>query len=215
MKIKNLKLEIIVASIFILFLIFSALVSLNVFSVLDYRTTVAFQSFFPESLTTPFSIFSILGSFEVMVLALLLILLFFTKIKKIYLFAFFVLVGLIEIAGKTFIEHVSPPIELLRTNISFGFPSGKVIPHEIFYSYPSGHTARTAFISTVLIFAIWRSPMKKEFKYIFAFCILIFDLIMFVSRIYLGEHWLTDVIGGALLGFSLCFIAYYFTSLEK
>jgi undecaprenyl-diphosphatase len=195
--------------IFYIFIVFSLLVNLKFFERIDYETTVIFQKIIPENLITPFSVFSILGSLEVMGLALLLLLLFIPGVKKVYALALFALVMGFEVLGKTFIEHAPPPQYFLKTNLSMGFPSGG-IAHD-FFAYPSGHSARTAFISGFLIIIVWLSPkISRENKIIIAVGVLVFDLLMFMSRIYLGEHWITDVIGGALLGFSLAFFTAFF-----
>jgi membrane-associated phospholipid phosphatase len=68
-------------------------------------------------------------------------------------------------------------------------------------SYPSGHLARTAFIAVVFAFIIYSSNKlsKTQKQFLYCFIVIIVGL-MFVSRIYLGEHWFSDVVGGSFLG---------------
>lgn len=60
-----------------------------------------------------------------------------------------------------------------------------------FYSFPSGH-AGTAFI-----FAVFFSDRYPKYSIIFYLIAIIISL----SRVYLGVHYLSDVITGAIIGF--------------
>ena len=63
-----------------------------------------------------------------------------------------------------------------------------------FHSFPSGHT------STIFILALVCSTIIPRIKYFF----LVFALIVSFSRIVVGAHFLTDIIGGVVIAF-LCF----------
>ncbi len=205
--------------VFLVFVIFSYFVHKNLFTSLDFNTTVKIQDRLGDSLIGPFSMFSLFGSVEIASIILLIVLIFSRKLKSIFVLFFYGMTGVIELLGKIMIEHQGPPIMFLKTNLAIHFPSS-YIPHE-FFSYPSGHVARTAFVSGILFLLIYTSFKNKKSHSRFAVPalalavvgLLTFDFLMFVSRVYLGEHWTSDVIGGALLGFSLALI--YIATLNK
>lgn len=196
------------ALIFLIFVLFSYLVHKDLFLGFDFDTTVRLQDNISRRFDTVFSSLSLFGSFEVLSFVLLLLMLLKRKFKTIMLPLSYVALHVIELYGKIFVTHSGPPFMFFRYDIHFLFPSSYVTPG---YSYPSGHSARTVFISTVLIYLILKSnKIPKSLKIIMLGAVLLFDLVMLVSRVYLGEHWSTDVIGGALLGLSLAIFSLYF-----
>jgi membrane-associated phospholipid phosphatase len=112
----------------------------------------------------------------------------------------FVGLHVIELYGKFYVDHPPPPEFMLRTEYPIDFPLFHVRSE---FSYPSGHSGRTVFLASILICLILASGFSKPVKYGLIGCIAGFTFVMLLSRPYLGEHWTTDVIGGALLGASL------------
>ena len=74
------------------------------------------------------------------------------------------------------------------------------------YSFPSGHVMFYTVFFGFLIFIIYTRLRVSFFRNLAL--VLFSSLVVLVgaSRIYLGEHWASDVLGGYLLG-SLCLLA--------
>ena len=190
------------------FLFFTLLVHFDLFTSFDLLTTESLQKYIPRSFDTVFSLFSLFGSLEIV---LLIIFVLWAINKKLNYFNVLIFLGLFhvfEFIGKVFVNHPGPSSRFFRYDLPFLFPSSGVSTG---FSYPSGHMGRTIFLSIILFFLIYSAKRFSKFqKQIFYVSIVFFDLIMFVSRIYLGEHWLSDILGATILGasFSLLSLAF-------
>lgn len=89
-------------------------------------------------------------------------------------------------------------------------PTIKVLVKESGYSYPSGHTMNATCFYGFLIFLSLISDNIIYFKVGLIIVFLVLILLIGISRIYLGVHYFSDVIGGYLLSSSYLFLYVYF-----
>lgn len=100
-------------------------------------------------------------------------------------------------------------LDLLSVNVFIKKAVARVRPYEVIegltkiigeqsdYSFPSGHTAASFAVATVLLM---RAPKKLSVPMFILACLIS------LSRLYVGVHYPTDITGGAVIG-ALCGIA--------
>ena len=118
-------------------------------------------------------------------------------LAELYLIlASFVVMGVASTALKYVYQRPRPSLEWLVDTIG--------------YSFPSWHTASTMMVAGVLVIIInQRSRQLLLKRFLQGGAILVAVLVAF-SRIYIGVHYATDIIGGWLLAVTLLEIIYPF-----
>lgn len=75
------------------------------------------------------------------------------------------------------------------------------------YSYPSGHSLTAMALYGFIIYLIYTSKLNKKSKTIYITLFSSFIFVVGLSRIYLGVHFFTDVVGG--FSFALGYLIIY------
>ena len=71
------------------------------------------------------------------------------------------------------------------------------------YAFPSGHTSGAVVLMGLFAaFIAQEQPIKKRWMIYGLFSIPM--ILIGLSRLYLGVHWFSDIIGGLLLGLAIC-----------
>lgn len=156
------------------------------------------------------------GDKGIALIALVLILLLIPKMRRVGIIA------AISIAFEAIITNIFIKNMVARTR-PYETVDGLVnlIEKQKDYSFPSGHSGAAFAVAGALIVIallglpvvveagkITRTKMNLTYKF-FAVLMIIYAVILAFSRMYVGVHYPTDIIGGTLLGVATSFIAYF------
>ena len=160
-------------------------------SIVAYRTT---------ALTKFFTYITLFGKTEVVIAFLVLtIIILWINNKGRYIYPL-----LISFTGSIIFMYLS--------KIIFHRPRPEVaIYYESSYSFPSGHATIAVALYGFVIYLIMHFTKNIQKKFNIFFIGSIFILLIGISRIYLGEHYISDVYSGYLIGTLWVIVAISFT----
>jgi undecaprenyl-diphosphatase len=77
-------------------------------------------------------------------------------------------------------------------------------------AFPSGHVLATVGFYGILALIVWRSTTRRALAVGVLSTSAVIIAVVGFSRIYLGVHWMSDVVGGLLVGAAFVMAAAYF-----
>ena len=98
---------------------------------------------------------------------------------------------------------------ILKNIVQRPRPEGYRLIDETGYSFPSGHSMVSTAFYGLIIYIIWKNVKNKTIKYTSCTLLSILVILIGISRIYLGVHYASDVLGGFLI--SIAYLIVYIT----
>ena len=103
--------------------------------------------------------------------------------------------------------------QLLKRVLQRPRPTEYRIIEETGYSFPSGHSMISMAFYGYLIYLIYKYVENKYVKWILISLLSVLICLIGVSRIYLGVHYTSDVLGGFLI--SISYLVIYISAVNK
>ena len=103
--------------------------------------------------------------------------------------------------------------QLLKNILQRPRPNEFRIIEETGYSFPSGHSMVSMAFYGYLIYLIYRYVKNKYLKWTLIVSLSILICTIGISRIYLGVHYTSDVLGGFLI--SISYLVIYISAVNK
>ena len=179
-----------------LLVILTICVLLDLTGVIDYNVYNLLSTNEIEFVTAFFNVVTSLASSEaIIIITLALIFLLNTNHERLFVIINTIISAGIIIVSKNIFLRERPLIgsELLSS-----------------YSFPSGHSLIATTYYGFLIYLLKRSKCKEEYKVIGTTLLTTLIVLICLSRLVLNVHYVTDVIGGVILGLVILLVLIYF-----
>ena len=183
----------------LIFIILSVLVKLDLVTSIDTFIYHLCTFKMNDILTSIFKVFTFFGSTAFIVALSVLLFVIFLILKKktqAYLTASVIIIS-------TILNNVIKVI-IMRSR-----PEVLKLVVETSYSFPSGHTMASVTIYGILLYLVNKTDLKKGLKNTLKVILFTLPIFIGISRIYLGAHFATDVIGAYLVSSILLLVTTY------
>lgn len=156
----------------------------------DQRTTSFISGLRSNEFTDVMLLITSLGGGKVLLMSSLIVAfyLFLKKRREAFIFLIYLYSGIIlNLVLKFFYERPRP--------------DGLSLINEYTYSFPSGHAMNSFLFFSAFIYILFRETKDKRITFVVFLISMLLVVAIGFSRLYLGVHYLSDVIAGYIAGF--------------
>lgn len=184
----------------ILFVILTILAKLDLLVSIDTFFYKLVTSNINDSATKFYRVITFLGSTKFIVFLCVAFLVLFIILKKKN-------TGLI-ITGAILLSTIVNNV--LKLIIRRERPDVIKFVHESSFSFPSGHTMAAVTMYGILMYIVLKSGINKTLKIVLSIILGIIPILVAISRIYLGAHFTSDVVGAFIMSIILLLVSTYY-----